>query len=197
MLALRDYRSMTVADLLSIFKNVNFGSASSIEVTRLCFDSRLIETGCVFVAIRGGKVDGHGFLKEAESKQAAAVVVDDASLVPVHFRGAVAVVPETRDALNKLAARFFGEPANSLFCVGVTGTNGKTTTTYMIEAIFERAGRSARFRSDFSILKSSALRRLHLKFQVMRFGRREWIKFHLTWLSLQISRATIWITTKT
>ncbi|MES2965950.1 MAG: Mur ligase family protein, partial [Bdellovibrionota bacterium] len=104
------------------------------------FDSRKIEPGCVFVAIRGGKADGHDYLGEAEAKNAAAVVVEDASRVPGTFKGIVSIVKDSREALNQLAARYFHEPARSLFCVGVTGTNGKTTTTYMIEAIFERGG---------------------------------------------------------
>lgn len=107
---------------------------------KIVFDSRKIEPGCVFVAIRGGKADGHDFLADAEAKNAAAVVVEDVAKVPATFKGSVAVVADAREALNRLAARHFGEPAKSLFCVGVTGTNGKTTTTYMVESVFEKGG---------------------------------------------------------
>ncbi len=131
---------MRVQELLAILPSVKTGDSSSAEVSGLVFDSRKIEPGCVFVAIRGGKADGHAFLGEAEAKRAAAIVVEDASRVPSTFRGHVAVVQDSREALNRLAARYFGEPAKNLFCVGVTGTNGKTTTTYMIEAIFEAGG---------------------------------------------------------
>lgn len=128
------------ASLNSVNPTIKLGTSSASDVSSLVFDSRKIEPGCVFVAIRGGKADGHDFLAEAEAKKAAAVVVEDASRVPETYRGAVAVVKDSREALNRLAARYFGEPAKNLFCVGVTGTNGKTTTTYMIEAIFERGG---------------------------------------------------------
>ncbi|MEK7355445.1 MAG: Mur ligase family protein, partial [Bdellovibrionota bacterium] len=131
---------MRVQELLALLPSVKTGDSSSAEVSGLVFDSRKIEPGCVFVAIRGGKADGHAFLGEAEAKRAAAIVVEDASRVPSTFRGHVAVVQDSREALNRLAARYFGEPAKNLFCVGVTGTNGKTTTTYMIEAIFEAGG---------------------------------------------------------
>jgi UDP-N-acetylmuramoyl-L-alanyl-D-glutamate--2,6-diaminopimelate ligase len=131
---------MKLHELLSILPGVALGPAGlgACEVTSLCFDSRRLEKDCVFVAIRGGKADGHAYLGEAAKLGASAVVVEDQASVPADFAGAVAVVKDTREALNRLAARYFADPAKKLFCAGVTGTNGKTTTTYMIEAILNR-----------------------------------------------------------
>lgn len=110
------------------------------EVSSLCFDSRRLEPGCVFVAIRGGKSDGHAYLGEAMKKGAIALIVEDDQNISREYHGFVVKVADTREALNRLAAVYYGEPAKQMFCVGVTGTNGKTTTTYMVESILNRHG---------------------------------------------------------
>ena len=133
---------MQLSHLLSIYPQTSWRSGmGEREVSQIVFDSRKLEPGCVFVAIRGGRADGHAFLGEAVAKGAIALVVEDLANVPGEFRGGVVIVRDTRDALNKLASRFFGEPARQMFCVGVTGTNGKTTTTHVVEAIFNEGGR--------------------------------------------------------
>ncbi|MES2855056.1 MAG: UDP-N-acetylmuramoyl-L-alanyl-D-glutamate--2,6-diaminopimelate ligase [Bdellovibrionota bacterium] len=134
---------MNVRELLKILPSVEFREGSDQTVRVLCFDTRNLSPGCVFVAIRGTKIDGHQFLVEAMQKGALALVVEDLTAVPAEFRGTIAVVPSTRVALNQLASKYFGDPAQKLFCVGVTGTNGKTTTTYMIESIFSQGRRPA------------------------------------------------------
>lgn len=106
----------------------------------VCFDSRKLEPKCVFVAVRGGKVDGHSFVGEAIAKGAMGLVVEDEASVPATYEGAVALARNSREALNRLASRFYGEPAKRLFCVGVTGTNGKTTVAYMTESLLNAAG---------------------------------------------------------
>lgn len=142
---------MTVRELLSHlqpepgakFLKQNFGAHAGQKVTSLCFDSRKLEAGCVFFAIKGGKSDGHAYLKQAAEAGAAAMIVEDIAHIPETYEGGIVVVESTRRALNRLAAVYYGEPSKKLFCIGVTGTNGKTTTTYMTEAIFEAAGRHA------------------------------------------------------
>lgn len=131
---------MRLAQLFSIFPQLKWGDAATKDVSSLCFDSRLLEKNCVFVAIRGGQHDGHNFLAAAMEKGAIALVVEDEGRVPAGFTGAVALVSDSRAVLNRLAARWYGEPATRLFCAGVTGTNGKTTTTYMIEAVLQAFG---------------------------------------------------------
>lgn len=113
------------------------GSAD-IEVTDLVYDSRKVAQGSVFVCIKGAVVDGHTFLPSVCKAGAAAVVVQDEVEVP----GGVTVirVPDTRLALAELSAAYFGHPAEQLKTIGITGTKGKTTTTYMIKSILEHAG---------------------------------------------------------
>ncbi len=130
--------------MLSIFPTVKWGTRGALsahDVTSICFDSRKLEKNCVFVAIRGTKADGHAFLNEAAAQGAIALVVEDESRVPAGYEGAVVVVDDARVALNRLAAFYYGSPAEKLFMIGVTGTNGKTTTTHMIEAIMNKAGK--------------------------------------------------------
>jgi UDP-N-acetylmuramyl-tripeptide synthetase len=110
-------------------------------VRGIATDSREISPGDVFFALRGAVVDGHDYLAQAQALGAAAVFVE--ALPPgLDLRGTAAVVvPDTRRALAPVAARFFGAPADELFLVGVTGTNGKTSTTYLVESILAAAGR--------------------------------------------------------
>lgn len=133
---------MTLGHLLSIFPQARWRApeVANREVATICFDSRKLASDSVFVAIRGSKVDGHKFLDDAAEAGAIAIVVEE-EIVPSRFKGAIVRVDNSRDALNQLAARFYGQPSEKLFTVGVTGTNGKTTTTHMIEAILNAAGR--------------------------------------------------------
>jgi UDP-N-acetylmuramoyl-L-alanyl-D-glutamate--2,6-diaminopimelate ligase len=131
---------MKLAQLFSVYKQFKMGDEPMREVTGLSIDSRQIQSGQVFVAIRGQSRDSHDYIKEVCAQAIAGVVVEDASNIPKDFRGGVLVVPNSREALVKLAGRFFGNPADHLFCVGVTGTNGKTSTTYMVESILNHFG---------------------------------------------------------
>jgi len=110
------------------------------EVFNVTADSRTVEKGTVFVAIRGHQQDGHQFLDAAVQRGAVALVVEDAKNIPKDYRGLMVVVPETRQSLDLLAARFFGDPSQRLFVFGVTGTNGKTSCTYLFEHIFNSCG---------------------------------------------------------
>ena len=113
------------------------GSAD-IEVADLVYDSRKVAQGSVFVCIKGAVVDGHTFLPSVCKAGAAAVVVQDEVEVPDGVT--VIRVPDTRLALAELSAAYFGHPAEQLKTIGITGTKGKTTTTYMIKSILEHAG---------------------------------------------------------
>lgn len=113
---------------------------SQLEVSGLFQDARQVVPGSVFIAVRGGKFDGHDFLSEAIAKGASALVVQDKEKVPEHFSGFVLQVPNSRQVVDILASRFYSDPSQELFCVGVTGTNGKTSVTYLIEALLNQAG---------------------------------------------------------
>ena len=108
------------------------------DITELVYDSRKACEGCLFVCIRGANVDGHTFAS-AVADQGARVIVTEQ---PVDVRSDVTViqVTDTREALAKLSAAYFDHPAEELDCIGITGTKGKTTTTYMVRSILENAG---------------------------------------------------------
>lgn len=126
---------MKLQHLFSILPGIPENAFAHIEVTGVFNDARLVTPGSVFVAIRGSKLDGHSFLPDAVAKGAAALVVEDRSQVPAEFAGVVLQVANSREVLDILASRFYWDPGQELFCVGVTGTNGKTSVTYMTEAI--------------------------------------------------------------
>jgi UDP-N-acetylmuramoyl-L-alanyl-D-glutamate--2,6-diaminopimelate ligase len=112
----------------------------TIDVARIVIDSKKVTPGSLFIAVKGIALDGHDFLPEAVARGAAALVVEDETRVPSAFSGAIVVVPNARAALNALASTFFGDPGRSLFCVGVTGTDGKTTVAWMVEAVLAGCG---------------------------------------------------------
>ena len=108
------------------------------EISGLSYDSRKIKPGELFFAIRGFKTDGHKYIEEAISNGAVAVVVEEIQDLDPAI--AQILVPDTRAAMGKMAAAYFNYPSRRLRVVGVTGTNGKTTTTYLIKSILEQAG---------------------------------------------------------
>ena len=115
------------------------------EVLGIAHDSRAVRAGMLFVALRGERADGHAYLAAAVASGACAVVVDEryAAEFPALAGAATVVVPETLVALSRLSAAFFAYPAASLRVAGVTGTNGKTTTTHLIAALLEAGGIAA------------------------------------------------------
>ena len=105
------------------------------------YDSRKVEQGDLFVAMKGSAVDGHRYIEAAVSKGAAAVVVENDAAYPdsffMHAGVAKIVVGNSRRALAAISANYFGHPASKLTFIGVTGTNGKTTTTFLIKHLIE------------------------------------------------------------
>ena len=109
--------------------------ADDLEIREVRYDSRAVQAGDLFVAIRGFATDGHQYIGKALEQGAAAIVCEEAP------EGAPAVVVENaRQALAEIAANRFGHPADSMVMLGVTGTNGKTTTTYLVKHMLEQAG---------------------------------------------------------
>ncbi|MCP4353435.1 MAG: UDP-N-acetylmuramoyl-L-alanyl-D-glutamate--2,6-diaminopimelate ligase [Desulfobacterales bacterium] len=118
------------------------------EIKSIHYNTRNIEERGLFVAIRGLKADGHDFIGQAIAKGASAIVTQKPYLnkyrkgkgekIPIF--PVFAEVEDTRKALAEISSRFYGNPSEKLFIIGITGTNGKTTTTYLIESILEKAG---------------------------------------------------------
>lgn len=113
------------------------------EITSIAYDSRKVKEDGVFVAIKGFNVNGHDYIAQAVQKGVKAVVVQDGEKIKksdFNEDTVIVVAPDTRIALAKMSANFFGNPTRKLKTIGVTGTKGKTTTTYMIKEILEKAG---------------------------------------------------------
>jgi UDP-N-acetylmuramoyl-L-alanyl-D-glutamate--2,6-diaminopimelate ligase len=134
---------MTVHDLLAALNvdlspSVRGAAALDQQATGVTHDSRHVKRGAIFVALRGLKADGTAYAAQAIANGAAAVVAERAADVvsPVPW----IVVSDARLALALLAAEFHGHPSRRMRLVGITGTNGKTTTSYVLSAMFEAAG---------------------------------------------------------
>jgi UDP-N-acetylmuramoyl-L-alanyl-D-glutamate--2,6-diaminopimelate ligase len=108
-----------------------------VDITSIVYDSRQAEPGSLFIAVRGFRHDGHDYAAQAVANGAVALLVErfltDLAVPQV-------VVADSRTAMGLVGAVFYGQPAQKLKVIGVTGTNGKTTTTYMIRSILEQAG---------------------------------------------------------
>ena len=141
---------MILKDLLTDIDYEILKGKETREITVLTHDSRKIQEGAVFVCISGAVRDAHDFIPEAIGKGAAAIVLEkDPGEVngltklmemPEADRVTFVKVRDTRKALAFMAAAYFGHPAEELVTIGITGTKGKTTTTYMIKNILEKAG---------------------------------------------------------
>ena len=114
------------------------GTVAGGNVSAIAYDSRTVEPGAVFVALRGVHADGAQFARDAIARGASIVVADTPA--PPGIGAPWVQVSDARLAIAALAAVFYGDPSGELALVGVTGTNGKTTTTYLLASIFEAAG---------------------------------------------------------
>ena len=127
---------MTLANLLAALPAARVIGDADLAVGRVCNDSRAIAPGDVYVAVRGMRADGHAFVAAAIERGAVAVVVEHEVEVAVPQ----VIVADGAVALGVLVGRALGDPARAMTLVGITGTNGKTTTTYVVESILRAAG---------------------------------------------------------
>ncbi|MFZ5975480.1 MAG: UDP-N-acetylmuramoyl-L-alanyl-D-glutamate--2,6-diaminopimelate ligase [Bacillota bacterium] len=129
---------MKLSELLCPLPGYKVTGETDIEITDVVYDSRQAIDGCVFFCIKGIQADGHDYAAAAVERGARAVVVQHGLELPKDVTQVS--VKDSRDAMALMSAAFFGNPARAMTMVGVTGTNGKTSTTYMVKSILESAG---------------------------------------------------------
>lgn len=129
---------MKLADLLKKLKYTCVKGTTDVDITTVAYDSRRVERGSLFICIKGAVADGHRFAEAAVNKGASALVVEDDVAVPENVT--VIRVEDSRYALACISAEYFGNPDDKLKVIGITGTKGKTTTTYLVKSILDSAG---------------------------------------------------------
>lgn len=110
------------------------------EITSVCYDSRKVSKGSLFICIEGANFDGHSVAFDMVEKGATCLVISKDVKVPEHSEVTVIKVADTRYAMAFISAAYFNHPAEKMKVIGITGTKGKTTTTYMVRSILENAG---------------------------------------------------------
>ena len=131
----------TIKELLNKLNYKTIQGNLDKEVSAVVYDSRKISEGCLFICIKGANFNGHDFAKEAANKSAACVVICEDVDLPVDTDITVIRVEDTRYAMAFISAAWFDYPAERLNVIGITGTKGKTTTTYLVKSILEQTGR--------------------------------------------------------
>ncbi len=131
---------MKLSALLITLAPLRIEGSQELDITGLHYDSRQVESGGMFFALRGAAVDGHDFIEAALAAGAVAVVLEQQRPLPP---GVTAIlVADARLAMARAAAAYYGDPTAEIPVIGVTGTNGKTTITYLVEAILRAAGKN-------------------------------------------------------
>ncbi len=137
-MAVAKQRSAKLTELIHAGEALEWAGPGDLPISGIAYHSGRVEPGCLFVATPGQAADGHDYIDRALEAGAAAVVYSRE--IPVRPGAAMIRVADTRLALARCAARFYGHPSRELTVVGITGTNGKTTTTFLLESILRQAG---------------------------------------------------------
>jgi UDP-N-acetylmuramoyl-L-alanyl-D-glutamate--2,6-diaminopimelate ligase len=132
---------MRLADIARGVPGATLDGNGDVDITGIAYDSRHVKPGDIFVAVTGLREDGHTFAADAVSKGAIAVALERPGLMPPGTPALL--VPSTRIGLAEIAAEFYGRPSRHLKVAGITGTDGKTTTTHMAEHVLQASGIAA------------------------------------------------------
>lgn len=133
---------MVLAALLEKLEYELVSGSEDMQIENVVYDSRKVTEGSLFICIEGGTADGHTFIPDVVKKGAKALIVtkDVSGLLPEDADVTVIRVKDSRYALAFVSAAYFGHPTEKLKVIGITGTKGKTTTTYLVKSILEHAG---------------------------------------------------------
>src|SRR5690606_11691219 len=133
------FRRMILSELLHTVQIIETIGSTGLEISAVEFDSRKIQTNSLFVALSGTQVDGHDFISKSISSGAIAIVCEKK---PTELNPAITyvVVENSSIALGKIASNLYGNPTKKLKLIGITGTNGKTTTATLTHHLLEALG---------------------------------------------------------
>ncbi|MBI5584274.1 MAG: UDP-N-acetylmuramoyl-L-alanyl-D-glutamate--2,6-diaminopimelate ligase [Deltaproteobacteria bacterium] len=130
---------MVLSELIRVLPRTEVRGATDREIGSIAYDSRQVAAGGLFLALRGARQDGHHFIGAALDRGAVAIVLENFD-PGIPAATTQILVPDSREALALIGACFYGYPARKLRMIGLTGTNGKTTTAYLVEALLKTAG---------------------------------------------------------
>lgn len=131
---------MILEELLKGVSCLHLAGNLNVSVEGLSYDSRKVGKGHLFVAIRGDNFDGNDFIPQAIERGAVAIVSEQKA-IPIGSKLSWAIVDNARRALAIISGNFYNQPSRRLYLIGITGTNGKTTVTYLVESVFQQGGR--------------------------------------------------------
>ena len=129
----------TLQELISLLPQAKVQGNTDLSIEVIAHDSRQVVPGTLFVCVSGFKTDGHNYIMQAYNQGATAVIVEK-TVEDIPQGLTVITVPDTREAIKGITPYFFDYPSRKLRMIGVTGTNGKTTTTYLLKSILQEAG---------------------------------------------------------
>ena len=130
---------MKLKEILKHVPDKKVSNFKNYEISGITYDSRKVKENYIFVAIKGTKLDGHNFIKDAIDRGAKVIFVERELLLPHDITQVV--VENTRETLALISSIFYGNPSDKLKVIGITGTNGKTTTSYLLKSILTERGK--------------------------------------------------------
>ena len=143
---------MKLKEILQGIEGIKAKGNLDLDIPDITNDSRKVEKDSMFIAVKGFETDGHKYIKDVIKKGAKVIMVEEGTELK-EFTSiediTLLVVPDTRKALAKLSCNFYDNPSEKFTLIGVTGTKGKTTTTFMMKHILEKQGKKVRINWNY------------------------------------------------